>query len=63
MGSGLQQGTVWPDTLPEMLLLLGAPDVFDKRFFGAAFNLDNVRSFKPDITIDRPCVRSIAVRT
>ncbi len=29
MGSGLQQGTVCPDTLPEMLLLLGAPDVFE----------------------------------
>src|SRR5712692_1746627 len=32
---------------------LGAPGVFDKHFFGEAFSLDNVRSFKPDITIDR----------
>jgi glyoxylase-like metal-dependent hydrolase (beta-lactamase superfamily II) len=32
---------------------LGAPGVFDKQFFGEAFSLDNVRSFKPDITIDR----------
>ncbi len=32
---------------------VGAPGVFDKQFFGEAFSLDNVRSFKPDITIDR----------
>jgi glyoxylase-like metal-dependent hydrolase (beta-lactamase superfamily II) len=32
---------------------LGAPCVFDKQFFGEAFSPDNVRSFKPDITIDR----------
>ncbi len=32
---------------------LGAPGVFDKQFFGESFSLDNVRSFKPDITIDR----------
>src|SRR2546427_288897 len=32
---------------------LGAPGVFDKQFVGEAFSLDNVRSFKPDITIDR----------
>jgi hypothetical protein len=32
--------------------LVGAPGVFDKQFFGAAFSLDNVRSFKPDTTID-----------
>ncbi len=30
-----------------------APTGFDKQFFGERFNLDNVRSFKPDITIDR----------
>jgi glyoxylase-like metal-dependent hydrolase (beta-lactamase superfamily II) len=30
-----------------------APGVFDKQFFGEGFSLDNVRSFKPDITIDR----------
>ena len=32
---------------------LGAPGVFDKQFFGEAFSIDNVRSFKPDITIER----------
>src|SRR6266852_4626572 len=32
---------------------LGAPGVFDKQFFGEGFSIDNVRSFKPDITIDR----------
>ena len=32
---------------------LGAPGVFDKQFFGEAFSLDNLRSFKPDITVDR----------
>jgi glyoxylase-like metal-dependent hydrolase (beta-lactamase superfamily II) len=32
---------------------LGAPGVFDKQFFGAGFSTDNVRSFQPDITIDR----------
>ena len=30
-----------------------APAVFDKQFFGESFSVDNVRSFKPDITIDR----------
>lgn len=32
---------------------LSAPGVFDKEFFGDAFSLDNVRSFKPDVTVDR----------
>ena len=32
---------------------VGAPGVFDKKFFGQRFNLDDVRSFKPDVTIDR----------
>jgi glyoxylase-like metal-dependent hydrolase (beta-lactamase superfamily II) len=32
---------------------LFAPAVFNKQFFGEAFSLDNVRSFKPDITVDR----------
>jgi glyoxylase-like metal-dependent hydrolase (beta-lactamase superfamily II) len=31
---------------------LSAPGVFDKQFFGEAYNLNNVRSFKPDVTID-----------
>ena len=37
----------------EIVRELAAPGVFDKQFFGEAFSLDNVRSFKPDITIDR----------
>jgi glyoxylase-like metal-dependent hydrolase (beta-lactamase superfamily II) len=32
---------------------LSAPGVFDKQFFGEAFSPDSIRSFKPDITIDR----------
>jgi glyoxylase-like metal-dependent hydrolase (beta-lactamase superfamily II) len=32
---------------------LDAPGVFDKQFFGERFSLDNLRSFKPDITINR----------
>jgi glyoxylase-like metal-dependent hydrolase (beta-lactamase superfamily II) len=32
---------------------LSAPGVFGKQFFGETFSLDNLRSFKPDITIDR----------
>jgi glyoxylase-like metal-dependent hydrolase (beta-lactamase superfamily II) len=31
---------------------LNAPGVFAKQFFGEAFSPDNIRSFKPDITID-----------
>jgi glyoxylase-like metal-dependent hydrolase (beta-lactamase superfamily II) len=38
----------------ELARELNAPGVFDKQFFGERFNLDDVRSFKPDITIDRP---------
>jgi glyoxylase-like metal-dependent hydrolase (beta-lactamase superfamily II) len=30
-----------------------APGIFGKQFFGERFSLDDVRSFKPDITIDR----------
>jgi glyoxylase-like metal-dependent hydrolase (beta-lactamase superfamily II) len=30
-----------------------APGIFDKQFFGEHFNLKNVRSFKPDVAIDR----------
>jgi glyoxylase-like metal-dependent hydrolase (beta-lactamase superfamily II) len=37
----------------ELTRELTAPGVFDKQFFGERFNLDDVRSFKPDITIDR----------
>jgi glyoxylase-like metal-dependent hydrolase (beta-lactamase superfamily II) len=32
---------------------LNQPGIFDKQFFGQAFTMDNVRSFKPDITVDR----------
>ncbi len=31
-----------------------APENFGKLFFGERFSLDDVRSFKPDVTIDRP---------
>jgi glyoxylase-like metal-dependent hydrolase (beta-lactamase superfamily II) len=37
----------------ELARELTAPGVFDKQFFGERFNLDDVRTFKPDITIDR----------
>ena len=29
------------------------PGVFGKQFFGERFSIDDVRSFKPDVTIDR----------
>ena len=29
------------------------PGVFDKNFFGQRFSIDDVRSFKPDVTVDR----------
>jgi glyoxylase-like metal-dependent hydrolase (beta-lactamase superfamily II) len=32
---------------------VNAPGIFDKQFFGESFSLDNLRSFKPDVTIDR----------
>ena len=32
---------------------VGASGVFDQQFFGEGFSLDNLRSFRPDITIDR----------
>ena len=32
---------------------VSAPGVFDQQFFGEGFSLDNLRSFRPDITIDR----------
>jgi glyoxylase-like metal-dependent hydrolase (beta-lactamase superfamily II) len=31
---------------------LGQPGKFDQQFFGKRFSLDDVRSFKPDVTID-----------
>jgi glyoxylase-like metal-dependent hydrolase (beta-lactamase superfamily II) len=37
----------------EMSVVLDAPGLFAKRFFGDRFSLEDVRSFKPDITIDR----------
>jgi len=37
----------------ELTRELRAPAVFEKRFFGEAFSMDNVQSFKPGITIDR----------
>jgi glyoxylase-like metal-dependent hydrolase (beta-lactamase superfamily II) len=32
---------------------LNAPATFAKQFFGERFNLDDIRSFKPDVTADR----------
>ena len=37
----------------EIALDLAAPGTFAKYFFGERFSLDDVRSFKPDVTIDR----------
>src|SRR5262249_18917473 len=37
----------------ELASELDAPGVFDKQFFGERFSLDDVRSFQPDVTIDR----------
>ena len=37
----------------EIALDLGASNAFAKYFFGERFSLDDVRSFKPDVTIDR----------
>jgi glyoxylase-like metal-dependent hydrolase (beta-lactamase superfamily II) len=36
----------------EIARSVAGPGVFGKRFFGERFSLDDVRSFKPDITID-----------
>ena len=33
---------------------LTAPGTFEKHFFGDRFDLDDMRSFKPDVTIDHP---------
>ena len=30
---------------------LAAPGTFDRQFFGEGFNIENVRSFKPDVTV------------
>jgi glyoxylase-like metal-dependent hydrolase (beta-lactamase superfamily II) len=32
---------------------MSGPAIFDKSFFGERFSLDDVRTFKPDVTIDR----------
>ena len=37
----------------EIARAAAAPDVFGKQFFGERFSIDDVRSFKPDFTIDR----------
>jgi glyoxylase-like metal-dependent hydrolase (beta-lactamase superfamily II) len=39
--------------LEEITRELDAPGIFDKQFFGERFSPDNVRSFRPDVTIDR----------
>jgi len=38
----------------ELAREVDAPGNFGKQFFGERFSLDDVRSFKPDATIDRP---------
>jgi glyoxylase-like metal-dependent hydrolase (beta-lactamase superfamily II) len=40
--------------LQEISRSAGAPQGFGKRFFGERFDLNDVASFKPDMTIDRP---------
>ena len=35
----------------ELAREMDAPGTFDKQFFGERFNLENVRSFRPDVTI------------
>ena len=37
----------------ELSIVLNAPGLFGPRFFGSRFSLEDVQSFKPDITIDR----------
>jgi len=37
----------------------GAPQAFAKRFFGERFELSDVTTFKPDVTIDRPTALTI----
>ena len=37
----------------EIAMELNAPAIFGKQFFGERFHLEDVRSFKPDVTIDR----------
>lgn len=39
------------DYQEELAREIDAPGTFDKYFFGERFNLENVRSFKPDVTI------------
>jgi glyoxylase-like metal-dependent hydrolase (beta-lactamase superfamily II) len=38
----------------ELARELNAPGTFGKQFFGERFNPDDVRSFKPDVTVDQP---------
>ena len=37
----------------ELAIVAGGPAGFDKRFFGARFDIGEVADFKPDVTIDR----------
>ena len=39
--------------LEELARSAGAPGGFNKPFFGERFNIDDILSFKPDVTIDR----------
>src|SRR5258708_2752659 len=38
----------------ELARELAAPGILTKHFFGERFKLDDVRSFKPDVTVDHP---------
>ena len=44
----------------EEIALGNTGDIFRKQFFGTRFNFDDVRSFKPDVTIDRRTELKIA---
>jgi glyoxylase-like metal-dependent hydrolase (beta-lactamase superfamily II) len=44
----------------EEIALGNAGDIFRKQFFGTRFNFDDVRSFRPDVTIDRRTELKIA---
>ena len=39
-------------TREEIARAVDAPETFDKPFFGERFNLENARSFKPDVTME-----------
>lgn len=46
--------------LEEIAGELNGPEIFGPRFFGKRFNVDDVRTFRPDVTIDRRTELKIA---